>query len=130
MRSLPILSSLLLLVMMACSSGPAPEDLAAMAAKGYYDHLVRGEYAQFLEGLDAPDSLPETYREQLLTTYKQFMALQERDHHGIREVRVSNVKRDTIQKYTSVFLVLCFGDSTNEEVVVPMVEHEGKWRMK
>jgi hypothetical protein len=45
-------------------------------------------------------------------------------------VRVSNAKTDTIQKYTNVFLVLCYGDSTNEEIVVPMVEREGRWRMK
>jgi len=45
-------------------------------------------------------------------------------------VRIVNAQTDTIQKYTSVFLVLCFGDSTNEEIVVPMVEREGRWRMK
>ena len=55
---------------------------------------------------------------------------QQAQHRGIREVRVSNAKTDTAQKYTAVFLVLCFGDSTNEEVVVPMVEREGRWRMK
>jgi hypothetical protein len=26
--------------------------------------------------------------------------------------------------------VLCFGDSTNEEIAVPMVERNGAWRMK
>jgi hypothetical protein len=33
-------------------------------------------------------------------------------------------------QYTNVFLVLCFGDSVNEEIVVPMVERNGNWRMK
>ena len=76
------------------------------------------------------DSIPDDYREELLTAYKQFMALQEKEHHGIREIRIANAKTDTIQKYTNVFLVLCFGDSTNEEVVVPMTERDGRWRMK
>jgi hypothetical protein len=58
------------------------------------------------------------------------MALQQKNHRGIREVRISNAKTDSLEKYTSVFLVLCFGDSTNEEVVVPMVEQQGRWRMK
>jgi len=128
MRSLPFVFSFMLLLA-ACSS-PSPEELASLAAKGYYDHLLAGEYALFLEGKNGADSLPDDYREQLLTAYKQFMATQQKNHHGIREVRISNAKTDTLQKYTNVFLVLCFGDSTNEEIVVPMVEQRGKWRMK
>ena len=128
MRSLPFVFSFMLLLA-ACSS-PSPEELASLAAKGYYDHLLAGEYALFLEGKNGADSLPDDYREQLLTAYKQFMATQQKNHHGIRDVRISNAKTDTLQKYTNVFLVLCFGDSTNEEIVVPMVEQRGKWRMK
>mgnify|MGYP006988846195 CR=1 FL=1 len=116
-------------LLVACS-GPSAEELASLAAKGYYEHLLKGEYDSFLEGMNGLDSIPDDYREQLLAGYKQFMHQQEQAHRGIREVRIVNAKTDTIQKYTSVFLVLCFGDSTNEEVVVPMVEHEGRWRMK
>ena len=50
--------------------------------------------------------------------------------HGILDIRVSNAKTDTTLNYTNVFLVLCFGDSVNEEIVVPMVERNGSWRMK
>lgn len=115
--------------MFGCSN-PSPEELASLAAEGYYNHLINGEYDHFLEGKIGVDSIPNDYRDQLLIAYKQFVALQEKDHHGIREIRISNVKTDTLQKYTSVFLILCFGDSTNEEIVVPMVEHNGSWRMK
>lgn len=112
-------------------SQPTPEELASLAAKGYYDHLIRGEYEQFLEGVDQRERMAdEDYRSQLLDCYEQFMAQQTTIHRGILEVRVSNAKTDTIQKYTNVFLVLCYGDSTNEEIVVPMVERNGSWRMK
>lgn len=124
-----LLIGLLCLVMFGCSN-PSPEELASLAAKGYYNHLINGEYDHFLEGKIGVDSIPNDYRDQLMIAYKQFVALQEKDHHGIREIRISNVKTDTLQKYTSVFLILCFGDSTNEEIVVPMVEHNGSWRMK
>ena len=108
----------------------SPEEQASLAAKGYYQHLVAGEYEKFLQGKDGSDSLPEAYREQLLTGYKQFMAQQEREHQGIREVQMSTVRKDTLTDYMTVMLILCFGDSTNEEIVVPMVEHDGRWRMK
>ena len=120
---------LALLLFMACAN-PSPEEMASIAAKGYYNHLVNGEYEVFLEGEEGADSLPDDYREQLLTSYRQFMAQQNRDHHGILDIRISNAVTDTVLQYTNVFLVLCFGDSVNEEIVVPMVERNGSWRMK
>ena len=120
---------LALIAVVACSD-LTPEELASLAAKGYYDHLIHGEYEQFLEGKDGAENLSDTYREQLLTSYKQFMAQQNQVHHGIREVRISRATTDTVQHLTSVFLVLCYGDSINEEIVVPMVEQGRGWRMR
>ena len=123
------LGLLVFLALLGCSQ-PTPEELASLAAKGYYDHLIHGEYESFLEGLDLLDD-PE-YRSQLLDNYQQFMATQQSSHGGIREVRIVRAKTDSIQlqPYTNVFLTLCFGDSTNEEIVVPMVERDGRWRMR
>jgi hypothetical protein len=125
-----VLGILSILVGLAACSQPTPEELASLAAKGYYDHLIHGEYESFLEGMDLPEA-PE-YRSQLLDNYRQFMATQQSSRGGIREVRIVRAKTDSIQKqpYTNVFLTLCFGDSTNEEIVVPMVERDGRWRMR
>ena len=120
----------LLAVLAACGSA-TKEELASLAAKGYYDHLIRGEYEQFYEGMDQRALSDEpNYRSQMLDNLRQFMARQEQEHRGVLEVRVSNAATDTVQQFTNVFLVLCFGDSTNEEIVVPMVERNGAWRMK
>ena len=122
--------ALALFALLSCSSPLSPEQQAALAAEGYYHHLLAGEYDQFLEGRAGADSLPDGYREQLLTGYRQFMAQQQEKHEGITAVSVSNVRTDSLDHYTSVFLLLCYGDSTQEEIVVPMVEHNGSWRMK
>ena len=126
----------LLAVLAACGSA-TKEELASLAAKGYYDHLIHGEYEQFYEGMDLrtlPDgtalSDEAAYRSQMLDNLRQFMARQAQEHRGVLEVRVSNATTDTVQQLTNVFLVLCFADSTNEEIVVPMVERHGTWRMK
>ena len=133
MRKLAIV---LLTVLAACGSA-TKEELAGLAAKGYYDHLIRGEYELFYEGMaerTQPDgkalSDEDAYRRQMLDNLRQFMARQDKEHRGVLEVRVSNATTDTVQQFTNVFLVLCFGDSTNEEIVVPMVERHGAWRMK
>ena len=76
------------------------------------------------------DSLPADYRSQLIDGYTQFIAQQKANRGGINEVRISRAFTDSTQNYTSVLLMLCYGDSTTEEVVVPMVEREGRWMMK
>ena len=126
----------LLAVLTACGSA-TKEELASLAAKGYYDHLIHGEYEQFYEGMDQRTLSDGTalsdeaaYRSQMLDNLRQFMARQAQEHRGVLEVRVSNATTDTVQQLTNVFLVLCFADSTNEEIVVPMVERQGTWRMK
>ncbi len=128
MRRLPFFIAFLCCI--ACSKALTPEEQASMAAEGFYHHLIAGEYEQFLQGRAGADSLPAAYREQLLVGYKQFMAQQQTAHKGIQRVSVSNAKTDSISGDISVFLMLCYGDSTQEETVVPMVDYNGSWRMK
>ena len=130
MSKLPYKSILAFFLALSSCSSPTQEQLAAMAAEGFYRHLMAGEYEQFLEGRVGADSLPDDYREQLLAGYKQFMAQQQRAHKGIRDVRFSSVTTDSLTGVVNVMLVLCFGDSINEEIVVPMVGNDGRWRMK
>ena len=120
---------LVVLVIVAACSSPTKEELASLAAKGYYQHLIDGDYDHFLEGREFADSMPADYRSQLIDGYSQFMA-QQQARGGIREVRISRAFTDSTQQYTSVLLMLCYGDSTTEEVVVPMVERDGRWMMK
>jgi hypothetical protein len=121
---------ILIIVVVACSTGVSREEQAALAAKGYYTHLVQGEYEQFVEGRFMADSLPDDYRSQLIEGYKQFVAQQLEARKGIQEVSVSRAYTDSLAGYTNVLLMLCYGDSTTEEVVVPMVERDGRWMMK
>lgn len=129
---LAFLAGLVSLVILgaACGNGPSKEELAGLAAKGYYQHLVAGEYEQFVEGRFMADSLPADYRSQLIEGYKQFVAQQLEARKGIQEVSVSRAYTDSLAGYTNVLLMLCYGDSTTEEVVVPMVERNGRWMMK
>ena len=121
---------ILIVIVVACSTGVSREEQAALAAKGYYTHLVQGEYEQFLEGRLMADSLPADYRSQFIEGYKQFVAQQMEARKGIQEVSVSRAYTDSLAGYTNVLLMLCYGDSTTEEVVVPMVERNGRWMMK
>jgi hypothetical protein len=130
MKRLSVIAVLILMLMSGCKEQPVQENLAGKAAKTYYDHLVAGEYEEYLKGFANMDELPQQYQDQLLVNAKQFMAEQNELHQGIKEVRFVNAKTDSLQHYTNVFLVLCYGDATNEEVVVPMVLKNKQWLMK
>ena len=68
------IASFLILVLWGCSH-PSPEEMASLAAKGYYDHLVSGEYELFLEGMARRELMNEVnFRSQLIDNYRQFKA--------------------------------------------------------
>lgn len=119
-----------LILALACTSAPDAGELAAVAAKGCYDLLIEGKYDDYVAGRYTPDSIPDSYREQLVTNAKMFVGQQQDEHRGIKEVRIVNAKADTARHTAQVFLVFSYGDSTSEEVMVPMVEHRGVWKMK
>lgn len=122
----------LLLLLAACSgpSGPTPADIAAQTAKTYYDQLLHGDYESFVAGCWRPDTIPPGYHEQLVANMKMFVGQQRDEHKGIGSVSVVNATADTTAHSAEVFLMLSFGDSTKEEVVVPMVQHDGTWYMR
>lgn len=114
-----------------CSnSGPTPDEVAGKAAKAYYDLLLEGKYEQFVDGSYRPEAIPESYREQLVTNMKMFMGEQQEAHRGLKQVRVVSAKADTAKHVANAFLLFVYGDSTSEEVLVPMVEHKGVWYMR
>ncbi len=116
----------------ACSSQGTPEEEAAKAAQSYYMLLADSMPEAFLNARVGADRLPEIYRAQMQKVYEQYICEVNAKHGGIREVRISNnvARHDSAQHLTYAFLMLCFGDSTQEEVMVPMVEVDGKWLMK
>ncbi len=119
------------LLVLGCSQ-QTPEEAAAEAAKSYYEHL-KADFAEgFLEGKVGVDSLPADYCEQMLEVYRQYLSEIKEMHGGIKEVRISPqvARRDSTLDLTYAFLLLSYGDSTQEEIAIPMVEQNGRWLMK
>ena len=108
------------------------EQQAAEAAQSYYQRLLDGYPDGFLAGKAAYDEMPADYRDQLVKANEQYMKDVEQKHNGLRSVVVSpNVGRiDSTLHVVYAFLLLSYGDSTKEEVTVPMVQVDGEWKMK
>ena len=127
-----VLSMIAAIVNVACSS-EAPiknDDAAAQAAKCYYDSLNNGGYEYFTDMYHRQERIPDSYREQLVANTKMYLDNIRKEHKGISEVRVLNCKNDSLNPTAEVYLLLCFGDSTKEEIVVPMVKDKDKWMMR
>lgn len=118
------------MMIVACTSSPDEGEVAARAAKEYYGYLLQGNVASFVDGHYCPDSIPDTYREQLITNTKMYVSQQNEEHRGIKDIRIVDTKTDMQKHAANVFLVLSFGDSTSEEIVVPMVESGGVWYLR
>ena len=101
------------------------------AAESYYASLLDGDYEAFLAQRADVESMPASFREQLLVAYKQFVRQQQDAHEGgIASFTASRAQMDSTLQLMQVFLLVNYADSTQEEIVVPMVERDGKWMMK
>ena len=116
--------------MASCARNVDPADVAAQAAKQYYDYLLEGKYESFVDGRYQPEAIPASYRDNLISLAKMFVSQQELEHRGLKETRIVNAEADTARHEANVFLVFCYGDSTSEEICVPMVESQGLWYLR
>ena len=122
----------------SCADKNKPDNAAARAAKEYYDSLFAGNYAYFVDAMYLPDTIPPSFREQLEANASMFAGRMNEEHRGVKEVRLMRCINDTVTddgkrlsvRTAEAYLVLCFGDSLNEEVVVPMIHHGGRWLMR
>ena len=126
MRSLLFL--VVSVILAACSSTPQ-EQQAAGSAKAYYDLLVEDDAVRFLECKAGSDTLSADYGEQLLQAVSQYLRDIRQKHGGLREVRIADDQSAFSTSQLST-LILCYADSTQEAIAVPMVERNGQWLMK
>ena len=120
------------ILVIACGGkgGDNPSEMAGRTAKLYYENLLHGRYDVFVDGFYRPDSIPSSYRSQLIDNARMYVAQMNDDHHGLARIDLIRATADTARNEGRAFLLLCFADSTREEVVVPMVRIENLWMMR
>ncbi len=115
----------------ACSKKTGGDNkAAAYFAKGYYERLIEGNYEGYVDALNYPDSIPSSYRRQLVLNAKLFTDKQKSIHGGWVGVEIAGCVIDSLSPTAQAILNLCYADSTREKVVVPMVERDGRWYIR
>jgi hypothetical protein len=134
-----IMSTISLTLFSSCSNkdGMKQEDVALQTAKAYYDQLVNGDYATFVDGTLQNDSIPEDYKAQLILNMQMYIEQQKKAHQGIARVEALRATCDSVKlpndstiMTAQAFLALCFKDSMREEIVVPMVKKNDIWYLR
>ena len=99
------------------------------AAEEYYACLVDGDVDGYLKGIRDYEAMSEEYRSQLRDMFAQYLHQEQTLRGGLAAARAL---RDTLIDSTlaQVFLEVEFGDSTREQVSLPLVLTEKGWRMK
>lgn len=125
------------LVMMAvllstgCSKDEPTKPLdAAETALQSYEALYDGNCEEFLKARANYDEMPENYREALLTCYQQHVAEVNQQHGGVTKVEATRTQNDTVNNVVQVFMMVSYNDSTQEEIVVPVVKVKDEWKLK
>jgi hypothetical protein len=121
------------IVFFSCSS-PSPEEVARadamVAAQHGYDLLLEGDYEGFSYCHAGMERCPASYRQQMVDAYKMYIDRERRAHKGISHAKATRAEMDSTLNLMQVFMLLTFADSTQEEIVVPVVQHEGQWKLR
>ena len=98
---------------------------ARSAAEYFYSLLANGQGKDYVDNMQETSSMDSC-------KYVQFVDLMNQFLHEERELRGgilhAKANRDTIVDTVSmVFLDVQFGDSTREEIMLPVVDTRGRW---
>ena len=114
----------------SCNTSGDKSQQAAASAKEAYQYIMDGKYESFVHSTVGYDSIPEAYREQVVTSMKQYATSLKKAHGGMSAVDIINAEAIDSLHTAQVLLLLHFTDSTTEQVSVQMVERNGKWLLK
>ncbi len=128
MRSIVSLAAVFIGVSLWVSCREKGPDEASRAAEMYYNYIIDGKYDEFVRSIAYSDSMTDEYRAQMVDLVAQYAAREKSGRGGLAAVRIL---RDTVAgDVASVFLEVVFGDSTREEVSLPMVKCGDVWKMQ
>ena len=95
-----------------------------------YGHLLKGEYDGYLSCVQSCDSIPERYHNSLVNVLKQAAENERKERKGIVSAKAIAENTNEKETYSVVRVDITYGDSTKEEIAVPVVKYNGKWRLK
>jgi len=116
--------------LVSCKKEIDPAAVAAQTAKAYYDGLIKGDAAQFVDGSAQIDSIPADYRQAQIDGARMYMGQIKEAHGGLSRVEIDTATVAAGGDEAQVTLRFHYADSTSNRVLVPMVLRDGTWLLR
>ena len=129
----PLLVLLLSYLLTACSPGGKGEGLQPPTADevmAYYELYRSGNYADYVKAMQSCDDKPADFCKQMADALKQHAARIKAEKGGAVSAEFLRTELHAEHSAADAYLSVTYGDSTKEEIVLPLVFWQDKWRLK
>lgn len=129
----PLLVLLISFLLAACSSGGKGSGLQPPTAKEvmeYYELYRSGNYAEYVKAMQSCDDKPADFCKQMADALKQHAARIKEEKGGTVSAEFLRTELHAEHSAADAYLSVTYGDSTKEEIVLPLVFWQEKWRLK
>ena len=129
----PLLVLLLSYLLTACSPGGKGEGLQPPTADevmAYYELYRSGNYADYVKAMQSCDDKPADFCKQMADALKQHAARIKAEKGGTVSAEFLRTEMHAEHSAADAYLSVTYGDSTKEEIILPLVFWQDKWRLK
>lgn len=95
-----------------------------------YNLYARGDYAAYVAAMASCDSMPMSYRQQMQFMLKMQAHKMRKEKGGVNAVSVARMEPHNGDSLVNVYLNVAYKDSTEEEILFPVVKKNGVWRIR
>ncbi|MCF0194872.1 MAG: hypothetical protein HUK00_06825 [Bacteroidaceae bacterium] len=115
---------ILLLALCLTSCGTTPSE----AVEHYYQCLMDSDFNAWIDGTLHGEAYTGEVRQERIDLLRQYLQMEHELRGGICSAKA--VRDTTVEDNSYVFMELAYGDSTKEEILVPVVRQNDTWKMK
>ena len=129
----PLFVLLLSFLLAACSPGGKGEGLQPPTADevmAYYELYRSGNYADYVKAMQSCDDKPADFCKQMADALKQHAARIKAEKGGAVSAEFLRTELHAEHSAADAYLSVTYGDSTKEEIILPFVFCQDKWRLK
>ena len=129
----PLLVLLLSYLLTACSPGGKGEGLQPPTADevmAYYELYRSGNYADYVKAMQSCDDKPADFCKQMADALKQHATRIKAEKGGAVSAEFLRTELHAEHSAADAYLSVTYGDSTKEEIILPLVFWQDQWRLK